>query len=74
MDLEITVSMDAATTIKTLKPILDAAEKAVTGQTGFDETFYGKAEDGGDMIVHFDNEDMERPEMEGQIIVIVGEQ
>jgi hypothetical protein len=74
MDLEITVSMTAAKTVETLTPILEAAKAAVESGGHFDETFYGKSESNADMIVHFDNDDMEREEMADVVLVTVDQQ
>lgn len=75
MDMEVTVSMKAAKMVATLEPILQRAKSAVeTGDT-FSETFYGKAENGDDMMVHFDNDDMERAELpDDEVLVMVEEQ
>lgn len=74
MDLTITVSMDAATTVVTLKPILEAAERAVSSGGSFQETFYASGDDGADIIINFDNDDMERPEVANRRFVDVSEQ
>lgn len=74
MDLEITISMRASEMRAKLAEILEQVESAITNGDEFEHTFYGTGEDGGDVILHFDNEDMERPEMSGKTIVVVDEQ
>lgn len=76
MDLEIVVAMDAKTTVEKLKPILAAAEAAAENGSAFSETFYAKSNNGhrNDIIVTFDNDDMERAEVAGDVFVDVDEQ
>lgn len=75
MDMEITISMKAAKMVEVLEPILAHARMAAESGATFSDTFYGKSEDGSDVIVNFDNDDMERDEIKAdQVFVEVEEQ
>lgn len=65
----ISIGMRAADAATELTKLANAAHLAEENGTPFSYTVYAKDQHGGEVLLEFGNDDMERPEMVGETIV-----